>query len=649
MEGSDSQAQSGVSRRSLLRNALVGGGAGLIGVPLLASPAAAMPPMAPGKPDAPKKGSGGSGIPETPSLKKFVDPLPIPAAAIPDPTVYPGADYYDFAMRQSTWQFHRDLGPGKVWGYWVANPQDPGQPIGMGYLGPTINVARGRPTVARYRNELPNKHLFQFAVDRLMSGDVQLTPKAPPPYKSVMPIPKGVNVWNVVHQHGGVTAPQSDGQPRHSYSPDGVHADGYNSLDPSKVKPNEAIFAYTNRSRACMQWYHDHGWMMTSFNVYAGLAGLWFIYDQKEEPRGLPQGEFEVPLILQDRTFHTDGSLAYTMLAVQGADTAVVNGKAYPFLAVEPRRYRLRILNASNERVWRLQFSVPRDVSSLPEPRMPFWLIGTDQGLRAPLQMLDVLIAPAERLDLIVDFSQMPLGTNVTLQNYDAPVHYPGASGTGPEIPEIMQFKVTKPLSGGGDATKAVEKLKLPAVAPLKPKPDTRRRQWAVYQPGLFETMTFNAVPFAAPVQDFVKAGSTEIWEYINFNHDAHPMHVHLVSFQVLDRQPINAYAYQTDYDKWLTGGRKEKDKPVLEHYFTGPPVPPDPAEALSHKDTVLAEAEMVTRIIINEFNPPTETIASIPNSGSEFPAGYLHHCHILEHEDDDLMRPWNIVKGSAK
>lgn len=642
MDGNDSRGADGVSRRTLLRNALVGGGAGLVGVPLYASPASAMP-HAPGKPHAPTKGS--SGVPQTPPLKKYVDPLPIPAPAIPDPSAYPGADYYDIAMRESSWQFHRDLGPGKVWGYWAANPQDPQRPIGMGYLGPTVNTTKGRPTVARYRNELPTTHLFQFAVDRLRNGDPQLTPKAVPPYKNMMPIPPGVNVWNAVHQHGGFTAPQSDGQPRHSFSPNGVHADDYQTLEPGKVARNEAIYAYTNRSRACMQWYHDHGWMMTSFNVYAGLAGLWFIYDRAEEPAGLPQGEFEVPLILQDRTFHTDGSLAYTMLAVQGADTPVVNGKAYPFLAVEPRRYRLRIINASNERVWRLQLSVPRDV--MPQPRLPFWLIGTDQGLRAPLQMLDILLSPAERCDLIVDFSQMPMGTPVTMQNYDAPVHYPGASGTGPEIPEIMQFKVTKPLSVGADQTTPPKRLKLPAVAPIKPKHDTRRRQWVVYEPELFGTMTFNAVPFAEPSQDFIKRGSTEIWEYVNFNHDAHPMHVHLVSFQVLNRQPIDAFAYQTDYNKWLKGGRKKAEELVLAHYFTGPPIPPTPAEERSHKDTVLAEAEMVTRIIIAEFDPPTETIASIPNSGTEFPAGYLHHCHILEHEDDDLMRPWTIVNGS--
>lgn len=156
--------------------------------------------------------------------------------------------------------------------------------------------------------------------------------------------------------------------------------------------------------------------------------------------------------------------------------------------------------------------------------------------------------------------------------------------------------------------------------------------------------MTFNAVPFMEPSEDFVKAGSTEIWEYINPNHDGHPMHVHLVNFQVLNRQPIDAAGYQEQYEKWISGGRKPEDKPVLANYLTGPPIPPDPDEALSRKDTVKSYPETVTRIVINEFDPPTERIAGLPGSGTELPATYVQHCHILEHEDDDLMRPWTIV-----
>ncbi|MER7467510.1 multicopper oxidase domain-containing protein [Streptomyces sp. NPDC097981] len=579
-------------------------------------------------------------IPHTPPLEKFVDPLPRPMTAIPDPSVYPGADYYEFTMRQGSWSFHRDLGPATVWGYWAKNPHNPHKPIGMGYLGPTISVNNDHPTVVKYRNKLPTTHLFQFVIDEIRKGNPQLTPTAPPPYESKQPFPSNVNVWNVVHQHGGFTPPQSDGMPLHSYSPDGIHAESYTTLDPSRTKPNEAVCAYTNHERSSMLWYHDHGMGMTSVNVYAGLAGLYFIRDPADDRLGLPQGEFEVPLILQDRTFNADGSLAYTMTLQQGEDTPVVNGKAYPFLAVEPRRYRLRVLNASNERFWRLMFSVPEDV--LPQPTLPFWLIGTDGGFRAPLHMLNFLISPAERYDLLVDFSKMPMGTKIKLMNYNAPVHFPG--GDGPEISDVMEFHVTKPLSGGGDRTTPPRELELPTARPIEVTPHTRRREWVLYQHQLFGTMTLNAVPFMEPSQDFIKVGSSEIWEYINPNHDAHPMHVHLVNFQVLNRQPIDAAGYQEDYEKWLYGGRKPENRPVLANYLTGPPIPPDPDEALSDKDTVRSYPETVTRIIIQEFTPPTGEIASIPGSATELPAEYVHHCHILEHEDDDLMRPWTIV-----
>ncbi|MGA8118071.1 MAG: multicopper oxidase domain-containing protein [Actinocatenispora sp.] len=572
-------------------------------------------------------------VPHTPHLTKFVDPLPIPLTAVPDPSAYPGADYYEITMLQRSWQFHRDLGTATTWGYWAANPHGYDEPIGMGYLGPTISVLSDRPTVVKYRNDLPTTHLFQSAVDLLHQGK-----GAPPPYHGEPSLPADVNVWNVVHQHGGFTPPQSDGLPLQSYSPNGVHASFYTTLEPDKVEPNEAICAYTNHERAAMLWYHDHGMGLTSLNVYAGLAGLYLVRDPADERYKLPRGEFEVPLILQDRTFYPDGSLAYTMNQVAGADTAVVNGKAYPFLAVEPRRYRLRFLNASNERFWRLRFEVPEDV--LPETTLPFWLIGTDSGFRPPLRMRDFLIAPAERYDLIVDFGDLPPGTKVTLVNYDAPVHYP--SGSGPVIPEVMQFQVTERLSHP-DRTTPPWKLDLPAVVPIQPEPDTRRRQLVVYEGVSFQ---FNALPFMAPSEDFVKTDSTEIWEYVNPNPDAHPMHVHLVNFQVLDRQPLDSAAFRADYQKWLTGGRKPADKPVLAHYLTGPPVPPEPDEKLSSKDTVKAYSDMVTRIIIRDFNPPTKEIASIPESGATLPATYVHHCHILEHEDDDLMRPWTIVQG---
>ena len=116
----------------------------------------------------------------------------------------------------------------------------------------------------------------------------------------------------------------------------------------------------------------------------------------------------------------------------------------------------------------------------------------------------------------------------------------------------------------------------------------------------------------------------------------------------MLNRQPIDAAGYQAAYERWLDGGRKPQDRPVSADFLIGPPIPPDPDEAGSNKDTVKSYPETVTRIVIQDFSPPMETIASIPGSGTELPATYVHHCHILEHEDDDLMRPWTIVSPSA-
>ncbi|WP_405590094.1 multicopper oxidase family protein [Streptomyces sp. NBC_01190] len=625
-----------IGRRQFLAVGAAGGAVGLV------------PPAVGGaRAETAAVGMGGATddtVPRTPPLAKFVDALPVPLTAVPDPTVYPGADYYDITMREGIWRFHRDLGPAKVWGYWAENPDDRHKLIGMGYLGPTLDVTVDHPTVVKWRNELPTEHLFPAVIDAIRSGNPQLTPTPPPPYQPVQPFPADVDVWNVVHQHGGYTPPQSDGMPKQSYSPKGVHAESYSTLDPERAKPNEAIYGYTNHDASCMLWYHDHAMGMTSINVYAGLAGLYVIRDPADERLGLPQGEFEIPLVIQDRTFNDDGTLAYTMMDQQGEDTPVVNGKAYPFLAVEQRRYRLRVLNASNERFWRLQFVTPTDV--LPQPTLPFWLIGTDGGFRKPLQMLNFLISPAERYDLIVDFSQMPMGTKIQLTNYNAPVHFPG--GNGPEIREVMEFQVIKPRSGV-DRTTPPTRLRLPdVVPPVEVTPRTRRRQWVVYQQELFHTMTFNAMPFEEPSQDFIENGATEVWEYVNPNHDAHPMHVHLINFQVLNRQPIDAVAYQAQYEKWIDGGRRPEDLPVLESYLTGPPCPPDPDETASNKDTVRAYPEQVTRIVIPDFTPPTDLTASIPGSGTEFPATYVHHCHILEHEDDDLMRPWTIVEGDG-
>jgi spore coat protein A len=155
-----------------------------------------------------------------------------------------------------------------------------------------------------------------------------------------------------------------------------------------------------------------------------------------------------------------------------------------------------------------------------------------------------------------------------------------------------------------------------------------------------------NALPFEAPNEDFIQEGTTEIWEYLNLTGDAHPMHNHLVQFQVYNRQKFRATAYRTAYLRWIEGGRKPAAKPVLAEYLIGDPIPPRPDEA-GPKDTVQAHVGEVVRII-QTFDLPGP-IPGIPGSGTPLPARYMHHCHILEHEDNDKMRPWDVIEGPSR
>jgi spore coat protein A len=274
-------------------------------------------------------------------------------------------------------------------------------------------------------------------------------------------------------------------------------------------------------------------------------------------------------------------------------------------------------------------------------------LIGTDDGsMPAPLRMTSILLGPAERADVIIDFSKLPMGTTVTLAN-NAPVHFP--DGGGPQIPELMQFQVTKKLSSR-DKTTPPDALVLPPInRRLTPTPGAPRREFVMIQQfedqdGVYDPHNpylINALPFEAPNEDFIEVGSTEIWEYINVTGDAHPMHNHLVQFQVYNRQRFNATAYRADYLEWVEGGRKPAAKPVLAEYLIGDPIPPRPDEA-GPKDTIQAHVGEVARII-QTFDVPGP-IPGIPDSGTPLPAQYMHHCHILEHEDNDKMRPWEVV-----
>lgn len=571
---------------------------------------------------APMPGSVGV----SPMLTKWVDPLPVPPAATPRivPVLSAFADYYEIAMTEHAHQFHSELGPATVWTYGLL-----GQP-GV-YLGPTIVAKKGRPVIVKWFNLLPNNpdtFPLKASIDPTVMGSDLPTGRAIP------------------HLHGGKTAARFDGTPGQWWTINGQKGMDYVS----------DTFTYTNDQPAALLWYHDHSMGATRFNPYLGLAAGYLIFDQVDtgttiNGQKVPSGNYHLPIVLQDKVFNADGTLFYPTSGNNAVhpvwvpeffgDTPVINGKAFPRLDAEPRRYRLRFLNGSQARFYNLAFDNQGTL-------LPFHVIGSEQGLLpAPIQKTELLIAPGERFDVIVDFSKLPLGAAITLKN-NAPAPYP--SGGMPDIPEMMQILVKTPVAAGNpDLSVPAAHLKLPAIPRLVPThglPDRELVGEETEDPATSTpiVMKFNGYGSMDPTTDFVKAGTTETWDWINLTMDAHPMHMHLVSFQVLNRQAFavdGPNGYKAAWDAYLASGRSPALKPILSHYLTGPALPPEPEE-MGGKDTVKAYPGYVTRVRAKFELPWTSALDLNPKTKSF--GSWVYHCHILEHEENDMMRPFEVV-----
>ena len=558
----------------------------------------------------------------TPALTKFINRIvhPIPQLTPTNNPLYPDADYYEIAMSAGTHTFHSQLGPASTLRYGS-----------MPYLGPTIEAQQNRPVVVKFINNLATTaHPLAASID----------PTVPDPMMyGMLPLGRATP-----HLHGGFTAPQFDGHPHSWFTADGQYGGHYATLPGAGI--NEAIFQFSNQQPAAPLWYHDHAMGITRLNVYAGLAGLYLVRDSIEAGLNLPSGEFEVPLVIQDKQFNPDGTLFYPTTSGVPApyphpvwvpeffgDTPVVNAVAYPFLDVEPRRYRLRFYNGSQARFYNFKFATSQNVI------LPFWIIGMEQSLLpAPIQTTKLLLAPGERADVIIDFAGLRKGNLVTLKN-DAKAPYPG--GQGGAVVQVMQFQVTKPLSGQ-DTTTPPSQLSLPAVPRLVPTTGAPMREIVMKETmdmatGVPTDVRLNGKWFNDPdypdIDETPKLGDTEIWQFINLTVDAHPMHLHLVKFQVYDRQPFDAALYAVDWSAWIAAGSNPATKPVLSNYFKGAPILPT-AEELGWKDTVKSYPGQITRIIAQYDLPPLTTT----------PAEYVYHCHILEHEENEMMRPFQVV-----
>jgi spore coat protein A len=646
-----------LTRRQLLKRGAVAGAA--VGLPLLGLKSrtfAAIP--------------GGTLDPN--SVVKYVTSLVIPPVMPPVTTLQnKSIDYYVISVRQFRQQI---LPPSKpattVWSYGATNRGST-----FNYPAFTIEAKADRPARVKWINNLVDgsgnylPHLLP--VDPTLhwanppggteERDTRPTfASTPGPYTGPVPI--------VTHLHGGHNPEEGDGYPEAWYLPAASNIPlGFATVgsfyDSFKAKfadltgevwdPGTAVFQYGNDQRATTLWYHDHTLGMTRLNLYAGPAGFYLIRGGSSDlpagvlpgpaPRlGDPAGTkyYEIPIVVQDRSFNVNGSLFYpdsreffdgfTGPYIPTSDISpifnpeffgnmmVVNGRTWPKLEVEPRRYRFRFLNGGNSRFLILKI-VSNALAQRPAPAaLPFWQIGSEGGfLPAPVQIDQLLMGLAERADVIVDFTGLRVGTELYLINEGPDEPFGGgvagidfAAADPSTTGQVMKFVVV-PLTSV-DTSVPADLLTLPKFFPLGAATNTRQvslneEDSAVLadvgpRAALLGTLAADGTPvhkeWGDPITENPALNATEIWEIHNFTEDAHPIHIHEVQFQVVNRQQFGSSITQPP-EVWETG----------------------------FKDTVIAYPDQITRVKAN-----------FDRAGL-----FVWHCHIVEHEDNEMMRPYRI------
>jgi bilirubin oxidase len=668
----------GITRRRFVKSG-IGAGAGLLMWRFVGGRAWASPP--------------GAALLDPRSIPKFATPLVIPPV-MPPARGLPGnrtrgVDYYEIAVREFRQQIlpaSMGLKPTRVWSYGaLANPET------FNYPAFTIEATWGKPARVKWINDLV-KRSGEFR-PHLLPVDQTLHWANPPggprgrddhgsdhaPYRGPVPL--------VTHLHGGHSSEESDGYPEAWYLPKarnipaGYARNGslyrrFQAQAQAKLHqawtPGSAVFQYQNDQRASTMWYHDHTLGMTRANVYAGPAGFYLLRGGPSDavvgtlpgpapalgdPPGLDY--FEIPIAIQDRSFTEEGALFYpdnraffeglerSQLQIPfmpdpacggPSDVApiwnpeffgnaiVVNGTTWPSLDVQRRRYRLRFLNGSNSRFLILRMS----------NGLPFWQIGNEGGFLPDkaIELSQLLLGPAERADVIVDFTDVATGTEIILRNVGPDEPFGGgAPGVDFEPADpattgrIMRFHVVP--ATGPDPTTPPGELALPPIAALGAASNTRQVSLNEQESATVRARTDshgnvvldcahgepfgpaeadlgtlnpdgtgNPLGWDEPMTERPALGATEVWEIYNFTADAHPIHIHEITFEVVNRQGIDG----------------------------GPPQPPASWEA-GRKDTVIAYPNQITRV----------------KALFDRPGLFVWHCHIVEHEDNEMMRPYRI------
>jgi spore coat protein A len=755
-------------------------------------------------------GALASPTPQTPiagkTIQQFVEPLPLLS-------VQPGGTMATFVSNNTSFanplpiricEFQtqvlpRPMPPTWTWGYIVGTTCPTA--VQDTYIGPVLVNVRGTPTTIKFTNVLPtvdqtNLLAWKFSTDQTIHWADPLgaesnmckmaIPDPPQPYLGVgNPADFGIagfgtmcslnfgegprGVYNPVgipavpHLHGGEVPPVLDGGPDAwftSLNANGTfeHGHDYYSNPNVPALANEAVYSYPNGQGAAPLWFHDHTLGATRLNVYAGIAGAYYILDPAQEAYfqqiGMRPVTEVIPIVLQDRQFDVNGQLFFPSTFPGGlngpplnpqhpywnpefvGDTIVINGKAWPFLNVEPRRYRFLFLNGSNARTYELFF---KDVKSgALGPVM--WAVGNDDGFLDRPSIIDpkakkplenhLIIMPGERYEIIVDFTGVA-GQTLFLKNVAKTPFPAGMTPDGTTTGQLMKFvvsptavadasydpasgiplrpapiiRLTDPATGtipAGVTVNKVRELTLNEVAldVMQTAIDPVTGVTTTYPGGPFEVLVnntgwagknrpdFQAVTVNG-ITEFVSEtpheGDVELWEIVNTTADAHPIHTHLASFQILNRQsfdgakffaayslafpgdgtaacPAGVYCpafgppltYETGLTRLVNGVSTPLagGNPDVTPFLQGPIRIADPDE-VGWKDTFVTYPGMVNRILVRWA--PQETalnaVGSYPFSPNDGTAGavgdshgYVWHCHIIDHEDNEMMRPDVIV-----
>ena len=525
-------------------------------------------------------------------LTKYLEPLPLPGAGIV--VASPSApNAYSFTQREISRQLHPHLPPTPLWAY------DDGSGLAgqSGSFGMAVVAQSGTPLTVSFLHDLPETYPEWLPVDTRLT-------------------PLGDHVRLMTHLHGGFVAGDSDGNP---------------AVTPNGFGPGEIQSVYYTNQRpqmpASLLWFHDHGLGTTRLNVFAGLAAAYILRDEfdtgaEPNPIGIPGGAYEIPLVVQDRQFDADGTFLYptsnipdaTWIGEYFGDVMLVNGKVWPYLDVEPRMYRLRILNGCNARILNL------DIGGA-----SFWQIGAEGGMfDIPVPVKELVLAPAERADVLVDFTSFA-GRTLVVKNHRPPRP---VTSPAPNLGHVMQLRVGSSVSHPGPTSipsTLVGGRKADLSGPVATRYITLN-EIDIDDPTWF--LNLNGVHFGEDATETPKVGSVEDWVYVNLTGDTHPMHMHLETFQVIGRTPFNVEAYEEAYE--APGGVPGGIDPTP--FATGPMLPPAPEER-GFKDTVKVNPGYFTTIRA-KFDLPTGVAA---------PQKYVYHCHIVEHEDNDMMRPFTV------